>query len=161
MKHILTILLLFVFTSIFAESYTVISTLNIRSAESKTSKIIGKLAKNTIIEGTDVGNGWIKLDNGKGFVNSAFAIKIKTSSDEKSFGKIYKTAYFYSCWIIAIICGTLYSGYNTKKDKRYKKGYNPKSDKIEFTKGFIIGALISLPISLITSLIYTVYKIYF
>ena len=67
MKHRFTILFFFVFTSIFAESYSVVSALNIRSSESKTSQIVGKLEKNAIIEGTDLGNGWIKLENEKGF----------------------------------------------------------------------------------------------
>ena len=87
MKHRFTILFFFVFTSIFAESYSVVSALNIRSSESKTSQIVGKLEKNAIIEGTDLGNGWIKLDNGKGFVNSVFVTEVKTSNKEKSFGE--------------------------------------------------------------------------
>lgn len=161
MKHRFTILFFFVFTSIFAESYTVLSALNIRSSESKTSQIVGKLEKNAIIEGTDLGNGWIKLDNGKGFVNSVFVTEVKTSNKEKSFGEIFKNSFFTICWIVAIIFSILYSGFNTKKDKRYKKGYNPQQEKMQWTKGLLIGALISLPISLILSLLYSAYKLYF
>ena len=94
MKHGFTILFFFVFTSIFAESYSVVSALNIRSSESKTSQIVGKLEKNAIIEGTDLGNGWIKLDNEKGFVNSVYVQKIENTKQEKSFWKIYKDSYF-------------------------------------------------------------------
>ena len=90
MKHRFTILFFFVFTSIFAESYSVVSALNIRSSESKTSQIDGKLEKNAINEGTDLGNGWIKLDNEKGFVNSVYVQKIENTKQEKSFWKIYK-----------------------------------------------------------------------
>ena len=89
MKHRFTILFFFVFTSIFAESYSVVSALNIRSSESKTSQIVWKLEKNAIIEGTDLGNGWIKLDNEKGFVNSVYVQKIENTKQEKSFWKIY------------------------------------------------------------------------
>lgn len=161
MKVKFILLLLLIFTSIFAEKYTVIQNLNIRSSESKTSEIVGKLNKNAVIEGTDLGNGWIKLDNEKGFVNSVFVAEVKTSVREKSFAEIFKNSFFTICWIIAIIFSVLYSGFNTRKDRRYKKGYNPKQEKMEWNKGFIIGALFSLPISLLISLLYAGYKYYF
>ena len=161
MKHRFTILFFFVFTSIFAESYTVVSALNIRSSESKTSQIVGKLEKNAIIEGTDLGNGWIKLDNEKGFVNSVYVQKIENTKQEKSFWNIYKDSYFIICVIIAVIFSVLYASFNTKKDKRYKEGHNKKEWEIKNTFGMIIGAIISLPISLIVTLFYTMYKYFF
>ena len=161
MKHRFTILLFFVFTSIFAENYTVISTLNIRISESKSSQIIGKLEKNDIIEGTDLGNGWIKLENRKGFVNSVFVKEIKTSAEEKPFKDIYLNSFFTICWIIAIPFSVLYAGFNTKKDRRYREGHNKKVWDTKMSLGMFIGGIISIPFSAIISLFYSVYKYLF
>lgn len=58
----------------------------------------------------------------------------------------------------AIIFGLLYANKVTKKDSRFSKGVNQKTHENNRGAGTLIGMLIGIPISLIITLFYSIYK---